>query len=96
MICSFYLGVTQLKPHEELAILTKFLPFFLFLTYAGKYVNPFNPKLVCIIFNNSVCTAKKTQHLKTLTKIIWLNIRHEFLLQWTRAESKLFKFTLIP
>jgi hypothetical protein len=35
------------------------------------YVNPLKPKLVEIIFKNSVRTAKKTQ-LFTITKVNWL------------------------
>jgi hypothetical protein len=36
------------------------------------------PKIVCIIFKNSVRTAKKTQHF-TITKINWLTLFKEII-----------------
>jgi hypothetical protein len=41
-------------------------------------INPLRPKLVKIIFNNSVRTAKKTQHF-TITKINWLMLSEEII-----------------
>jgi hypothetical protein len=37
------------------------------------YINPLKPKLVQIIFKNSVRTSKKTPHF-TMTKINWLTL----------------------
>jgi hypothetical protein len=43
----------------------------------GK-VNPLKPKLVEIVFKNSVRTAKKTLHF-TITKINWLTLFKELI-----------------
>jgi hypothetical protein len=37
------------------------------------YINPLKPKLVYILFKNSVRTSKRTQHF-TITKINWLTL----------------------
>jgi len=39
----------------------------------GKWFNPLKPKLVQIIFKNSVRTSKRTPHF-TITKINWLTL----------------------
>jgi hypothetical protein len=41
-------------------------------------LNPLKPKIVKIIFKNSVCTSKKTQHF-TITKINWLMLFEEIM-----------------
>jgi hypothetical protein len=35
-------------------------------------INPMKPKLVCVLFKNSVRTSKRTHF--TITKISWLNL----------------------
>jgi hypothetical protein len=41
-------------------------------SWSDDNLNPLKPKLVWILFMNSVRTAKKTLHL-TITKISWVN-----------------------
>jgi hypothetical protein len=45
---------------------------------SAELVKPLKPKLVQIIFNNSVRTAKKTQHF-AITKINWLTLFKEII-----------------
>jgi lipoate-protein ligase B len=45
------------------------------------------PKLVWIIFENSVRTAKKTQHF-TITKINWLTLFKEIIAVYTENHTK--------
>jgi hypothetical protein len=46
--------------------------------FSSYVYNPLKPKLVYIIFKNSVRTAKKTQ-LFTITKINWLTLFKEII-----------------
>jgi hypothetical protein len=45
---------------------------------ASRFVGYLKPKLVYVIFNNSVRAAKKTQHF-TITKINWLTLFKEII-----------------
>jgi hypothetical protein len=49
--------------------------------------NPLKPKLDYIIFKNSVCTAKKTQHF-TITKINWLTLFKEIIAVYNENHTK--------
>jgi hypothetical protein len=49
--------------------------------------NPLKPKLVEIIFKNSVRTAKKTQ-LFTITKINWLKLFKEIIAFYSEDHTK--------
>jgi hypothetical protein len=49
-------------------------------------INPLKPKLVLIIFKNSVRTAKKTQHF-TITKINWLMLFKEMIIRAMMMEA---------
>jgi hypothetical protein len=49
--------------------------------------NPLKPKLVQIIFKNSVRTAKKTPHF-TITKINWLALFKEIIRVYTENHTK--------
>jgi hypothetical protein len=49
--------------------------------------NPLKPKLVKIIFNNSVRTAKKTQHF-TITNINWLTLFKEIIAVYIKNHMK--------
>jgi hypothetical protein len=48
---------------------------------------PLNPKLIWIIFKNSVRTAKKTQHF-TITKINWLTLFKEIIAVYSENHTK--------
>jgi hypothetical protein len=50
-------------------------------------MNPLKPKLVKIIYKNSVRTAKKTQHF-TITKINWLTLFKEIIAVYTENHMK--------
>jgi hypothetical protein len=50
-------------------------------------IDPLKPKLVKIIFKNSVRTAKKTQHF-TITKIDWLMLFKEIIPVYTDNHTK--------
>jgi hypothetical protein len=50
-------------------------------------INPMKPKLVLIIFNNSVRTAKKTQ-LFTITKISWLMLFKKIIAVYSENHTK--------
>jgi hypothetical protein len=51
------------------------------------YYNPLKPKLVQIMFNNSVRTAKKTRHF-TITKISWLTLFKEIIAVYSENYTK--------
>jgi hypothetical protein len=55
----------------------------------GIFINPLKPKLVFTIYNNSVRTAKKTQHF-TITKINWLMLfkKNNRCLHWESYETQ--------
>jgi hypothetical protein len=57
---------------------------------ADLALNPLKPKLVQILFKNSVRTAKKTQHF-TITKINWLTLFKDCCLQWESYETHKYK-----
>jgi hypothetical protein len=52
------------------------------MTLQSRTINPLKPKLVQIIFKNSVRTAKKTPHF-TITKINWLMLFKEIIAVYT-------------
>jgi hypothetical protein len=58
-------------------------------TIVQNLFNPLKPKLVEIIFKNSVRTAKKTQ-LFTITKINWLTLFKEIITVYSENYTKPF------
>jgi hypothetical protein len=57
-------------------------------SHQSSVLNPLKPKLVKIIFKNSVRTANKTQHF-TITKINWLTLYKEIIAVYTENHTKL-------
>jgi hypothetical protein len=51
------------------------------------FTNPLKPKLIQITFNNSVRTAKKTQHF-TITNINWLTLFKEIIAVYSENHTK--------
>jgi hypothetical protein len=49
--------------------------------------NPLKPKLVYIIFKNSVRTSKRTPHF-TITKINWLMLFKEIIVVYSENDTK--------
>jgi hypothetical protein len=50
-------------------------------------LNPLKPKLIQMIFKNSVRTTKKTQHF-TITKINWLTLFREIIAVYSENHTK--------
>jgi hypothetical protein len=57
------------------------------------YINCLKPKLIKIIFKNSVRTAKKTQHF-TITKINWLTLFKEIIAVYSENYTKAHKYKM--
>jgi hypothetical protein len=57
------------------------------MTGQHEKINPSKPKLIQIIFKNSICTAKKTQH-STITKINWLILLKEIIAVYSENHMK--------
>jgi hypothetical protein len=75
--CSFTtFGLRKRKNYFSSSLFTPILKKLHSGTLAERYFNPLKPKLVQIVFKNSVRTAKKTQHF-TITKISWLTLFKE-------------------
>jgi hypothetical protein len=56
-------------------------------TSLNVHINPLKPKLVKIVFKDSVRTAKKTPHL-TVTKINWLTLFKEVIAVYGANSTK--------
>jgi hypothetical protein len=54
---------------------------------AQSCINPLKPKLVCILFKNSVRTSKRTPHL-TITNINWLMLFKEIIAVYSENHAK--------
>jgi hypothetical protein len=54
---------------------------------AAEYFVPLKPKLVLILFKNSVRTSKKTQPI-TITKISWLMLFKEIIAVYSEKHMK--------
>jgi hypothetical protein len=52
--------------------------YYLPLKHIFFFINPLKPKLVRIMFKNSVCTSKKTQHF-SISKINWQRLFKEII-----------------
>jgi hypothetical protein len=55
--------------------------------------NPLKPKLVKIIFKNSVRTAKKTLHF-TITNINWLTLFKEIIVVYSENNNEIHKYKI--
>jgi hypothetical protein len=51
------------------------------------HINHWKPKLAWVIFKNSACIAKKTQHL-TITKINWFMLFKDIIAAYTENHMK--------
>jgi hypothetical protein len=52
-------------------------------------IDPLKPKLVTVVFNNSVRTSKRTTHF-TITKINWLMLFKEMIAVYSEKHSNPF------
>jgi hypothetical protein len=56
-----------------------------------EYISALKPKLIQIIFKNSVRTAKKTQHF-TIIKISWLTLFKEIIAVYSENHTNTHKY----
>jgi hypothetical protein len=88
LACYLKLSQDHLHPHFfQFIIHRSFYHSSLYILSHDQRFNPLKPKLVFIICNNSVRTAKKTQ-LFTITKINWLMLFKEVIPVYTENHMK--------